>query len=273
MKTIRNYIFAALAAMSFTMCTEDTPELSDVVIFITPEATTPVTVSSGDKTEYTVEVSTSHDYVGRFAISSFDSQYGRITYLDSICNQKSFTHSFIYTAPEIDRDSIDITLTFYAADNIGNNLEVTRSLHVKNKFISIAEQTGIILYNPATGMPDALSLQDVSQPFVLADSPNPESADIYIDCDPEFTSISWKSNTMAKFIRNNTFNYVAATADNINSVYRSSVREDRINDVSINDIIIVGHSDTAEGVFQVKNILRGNGNVACMQLSFKGIKH
>ena len=162
-------------------------------------------------------------------------------------------------------------LRFRATDNLGNEAKVTRTVNIKNKMVSLTEKTGIVLYDPATGMPDAISLADVSQPFNLADSPDPESADIYIEADVDFSPITWRSNTQAKFIRNNTFNYVEATASSINSVYRSSVREDRIADIAVNDIIIIGHGDAADGVFQVKNILRGDSHPHCIQLSYKGI--
>lgn len=275
MKSIKPSLLALCTSLAFTACTDDTPDLSDVVIFVTPAQDVPVSVSSGDKYRYDLEMSTIHDYVANFSIKSFDNQFGNITYIDSVCNQKKLNYSFLYTAPELDRDSIDVELTFYVADNLGNNVEVSRKIHVKNKLITITEKTGIVLYNPHIGMPDALSFDDVSQPFILAESPDSLSADIYIESDTDFTSISWKSMTKAKFIRNNTFNYVEATADRINSVYQSSVRQDLINDIQANDIIIVGHGDKAQGVFFVRNIIRSNavGNVACMQLSFKGIKH
>lgn len=259
----------------FMACTDDTPELSDVVIFVTPAQDVPVSLSSGDKYRYDLEMSTIHDYVANFSIKSFDNRFGNITHIDTVCNQKNINYSFLYTAPELDRDSIDVELKFRVADNLGNNVEISRTVHVKNKLISITEKTGIVLYNPHIGLPDALSLDDVSQPFILAGSPDSLSADIYIESDIDFTSVSWKSKTKAKFIRNNTFNYVEATADRINSVYQSSIRQDRISDLRSNDIIIVGHGDRAQGVFHVRNIIRSNtvGNVACMQLSFKGIKH
>lgn len=271
MKTVKTLLFSLITCLTFVMCTDETPDLSDVALFVSPGSETRVSIASGDKAQYKVEISTIHDCISRFTVSSFDNQFGQTVYVDSICNQKNITWSFIYSAPETDRDSLDVELKFSATDNIGNTVDVTRSVLVTNRFISLSEKTGIVLYDPASGMPDAISLADVSQPFILAAAPDPALADIYIESDPDFSSISWKSNTKTKFIRNNSFNYVAATAANINSVYQGSVREDYVSDIRINDIILVGHGDTAEGVFQVTNIIR-NGTVACMQLSFKGIK-
>ena len=271
MNIFKSILFGSLATMLLTMCAENTPDLSDVAILVSPGADTPVTLSSGDKTQYTLEISTIHDYVASLKITSFDRQHGETLYLDADFDKHNFTYTFTYTAPEIDRETMEVTLRFRATDNLGNEAKVTRTVNIKNKMVSLTEKTGIVLYDPATGMPDAISLADVSQPFNLADSPDPESADIYIEADVDFSPITWRSNTQAKFIRNNTFNYVEATASSINSVYRSSVREDRIADIAVNDIIIIGHGDAADGVFQVKNILRGDSHPHCIQLSYKGI--
>ncbi len=271
MNRLNRITFGTLAAMLLTMCAEHTPDLSDVAILVTPGADTPVTLSSGDKAQYSLEISTIHDYVASLKITSFDRQHGETVCLDADFNKHNFTYTFTYTAPEIDRETLEVTLRFNVTDNLGNRAEATRTVTIKNKMLSLQEKTGIVLYAPASGMPDALSLADVSQPFVLADSPFPESADIYLDADTDFSPITWRSNTQAKFIRNNTFNYVEATAASINSVYRSSVREDKITDIRINDIIIVGHGDDADGVFQVKNIIRNSHTPDCIQMNYKGI--
>ena len=275
MKSIKLFLFAIITSTMFVMCTEDLPELSDVAIFVTPPSDSIVVLESGHKAQYKLDISTPHKYISQFTISSFDRENGTIEYLDSICNTNKIKYIFEYTAPEVETDSLDVKLKFKAFDNNGNEAEVIYPLLIKNRFVSVGEKTGIVLYNPHIGMPDALSLEDVSQTFVLATSPDSLSADIYVVADEHFNEIAWKSKTKTKFIRNNTFNYVSATATSINSVYQSSVREDQIENIQINDIILVGHDNTADGVFQVKNIIRSNeyGNVACMQLSFKGIRH
>ncbi len=272
MKAIKIFLFTVVASLLGVSCAEDNPDLSDIALFVDPREEAEIVVSSGDKTQYKIELSTIHDYVQRLKVTSFDNQYGEIVQKDSICNNKNIVCSFVYTAPEIDRDSMTVELKFEAWDNKGHRVEVLRTLKVKNRQGYLSEKDGIVLYNPYIGMPDAISLEDVSQPFVLATAPDSTKADIYIESDENFTSISWKSNTKTKFIRNNTFNYVSATALSIASVYQSSMRIDVVENIQVNDIILVGHDNTAEGVFQVKNIIRGAGNVACLQLSYKGIK-
>lgn len=274
MKTLKIYILIVFSSLTCVMCTEDTPDLSNVALFVSPGNDTIVSISSGDKVQYKLDISTINNHIKHLTISSFDAQFGNLTHLDSTFDKKTVSYTFIYNAPEIDRDSLNVELKFEAEDSNGNTAEVTRSLILKNRYILMEESNGIVLYGANSGMPDALSFADVSQPFVLAESPDSLTADLYVATNHDFTSFSWRSKTKTKFIRNNTFNYVAATAYSINSVYKSSVKEDVISDLKINDIILVGHENTANGVFCVKNIIRDNSVVGgtCMQLSYKGIK-
>lgn len=264
-------IFTTILFLPFLIaCTESTPELSDVVIFVSTQNDEQI-IESGDKVQYTLEMSTIHKNIERFSISSFDSQYGKIIHIDSICTRNKIDYSFIYAAPEINRDSLNVELYFEVFDNENNSQKVSRTLLIKNRMVSIAEQSGITLYMPQSGMPNAVSLNDVSQPFVLETSPDSLSADIYVEYNFN-KSILWKSKTKLKFIRNNSFNYVNATANSINAVFQSSVRTDQVEDIKNNDIILVGHNN-AKGVFLVRNIIQNeNNNKICLQLSFKGIK-
>ena len=257
-------------------CTEDTPDVSDVVVFVEPSNDSLPTLYSGDKKRYELELSTIHDHIHRFSIKSFDVYRGYITLLDSVCEQKrnSFTYDFVYTAPEIDREQLMVELTFTVEDNEGNVAENKRNLRVKNKLITLNELNGIVLYSPYSDNPDAINLADVSQPFTSKFSPDSLKADLYVEADTTFIRINWKSRTKAKFVRNNSFNYTTATATQIQAVYQSSVRSDAVQNLSVNDIILIGHNDTAEGVFHIKNIIPADesGNKGCLQLGYKGIK-
>lgn len=256
-----------------TMCTEETPELSDVAIFVKPGASEKVEMLSGDKFRYEVEISTPHDYVASLKVVSFDRLHGEKVYFEEKYNSSKVECSVIYEAPESDRETLDVELRFIACDNLGNKNEVTRKVRVVGRMYALPEKTGIVLYGPGSGMADALSLADVSRPFCLADAPDPDIADIFVEAPADFSTVGWRSNTEAKFIRVNTFNYVEATPSSINQVYLSSVPQDAVADLQTNDIIIVGHGRQADGVFRIVNILRDSGGVSCMEMSYKGIEH
>ncbi len=268
----RKLIFISAMCCLATACDEDDTELSDVAVVVTPAQDTPVTLNSGEKALYRISVMTSHEYVASLKISSFDPQNGSVIHVErSVDKKEDRDISFTYTAPEINNDTTEVKLTFQAVDNLGNTASVTRKVTVVNKTIPVAEQTGIVLFDPSLGLSDALLLSDVSRPFNLADSPAPEEADIYIDSTTGFDDITWLSNTRTKFVRYNSFNYTGASASDIASVFRTSVPTDRVSDIQVNDIIIVGHGSKAEGVFLVVNILMESSAVRCMQMSYKGI--
>lgn len=253
-------------------CTENS-ELSDVAIIITPDKYEKVELSSGEKERYDLEMVTIHDYVKSLKISSFDRQNGETVLLYEEYHEKNVETAFIFTAPEINQEESKVTLTFEVTDNKGNVGKATREVTIKNAIVTAPEVTGIVLYSPfLPGMADALSLTDVSKTFNLEDSPNPETADIFIESNEDFTLVSWRSNTAAKFIKNNSFNYAQASAMSISSIYQNSTRLDVVNDIQPNDIILVGHGEVAQGVFLVTRVERNPNGVSYMIVNYKGIE-
>ena len=259
-----------LAAL--TACNEDSKELSPVAIFITPSQGDTVVALSGDKLRYSVELHTTHDYVKRLKVSSFDAVNGRQELTDTTFAGKKDIFYFDYTTPIVNRDSIGVTLTFEAWDNEGNSCHTERYVVVKNSVHLIDEMTGIVLHSEESSLPDAFSLEHPSQTFCWKTSPDSLRADVYLLANADFSSISLHSNTKAKMVRVNTFDYPAATAASVQAVYESQRRSDQVDGLRINDIILIGHGEQAEGVIHVTNIIRtGLQEENCVQLSFKGI--
>jgi hypothetical protein len=264
-----------LFAVAFALivgCDEEKKELSDVAIIIKPTQSDTVTLSSGDKVRYTIDLHTTHQRVGRLAISSFDPVRGKVHIVDTLFNSKVSTYYFDYTAPAVNRDSLSVTLTFEAWDDQNNQCSTTRTLLVRNASHLIDEKTGIVLRAAESGMPDALSFANPSQTFSWKNSPDSVRADVYLVADASFARLSLHSNTKAKLVRINSFDYPAATAVSVQAVYESSLRSDWVDDLRTNDIILVGHEARAEGVLRIVNIIReGDSNERCLQLAFKGI--
>ena len=207
MKKLFYIVVCAAIYLSISACTEEYSNISDVVVFVEPKIDSVPEISSGDKIRYKLKISTIHESINRFSINSFDLYNGHITHLDSTCvrKQKSFTYDFIYTAPEIDRDELNIEFTFIVEDNKGNIAENKRTLKIKNKLISLNEISGIVLYSSLSDNPNSLNLDDVSQPFVLKYSPDSLNADIYIEANETFDSVNIRTLTKTKFVRNNSF--------------------------------------------------------------------
>lgn len=268
------YMLLLMAAvlMAATACDEDKPELSDVAIIISPDMQDTVRIASGDKARYTVELHTLHDYVSRLCVSSFDAAYGKRELADVTFTEKQDIYYFDYTAPLVNRDSLSVVLTFEAWDNTGNKCETTRQVVVKNSAHLLDEMTGVVLRAADSNWPDAFFFANPSQTFSWQHSPDSVIADIYLVSNEDFSQLSFHSNTKAKMVRINNFDYPAATAVGLQTVYESSLRSDWVDDLRTNDIILVGHDSQAEGVLRITNIIRtGDDNERCVQLAFKGI--
>lgn len=246
--------------------------LSDVVILATPKKDT--TLYAGEKMCYHMRLFTIHDYVDGLTVSSSDIERGNVVCLDTsfAAKSKDFEFDFIYTAPRINKEELDVELALVVRDNLGNTSKVMRNVKVRNRQLMIAEKNGIILYAHNADLPNSLLLSDVSQPFVASLAPDSLLADIWLNPDDNPSMITWTSKTGLKFVRHNDFNYTTATAESLQATYLASKRYDAVNEVAVNDIIIVGHDELVEGVFFVNNILSGNGfQGQCLQLSFKGV--
>lgn len=259
-----------IALLALVGCV-DKPELSNVVVLATPKSDS--TLFSYEKMRYQLKLFTINEYVDGLTISSFDLDRGKTICVDTLfeLKKKELEYDFIYTAPQISREELDVELSFMVKDNMGNTSEIKRDIKVRSRQQIIIEKNGIILYAHNSYLPNCLSLSDVSQPFVslYADS---LKADIWINPSDEQSSITWESQTGVKFVRHNDFNYATATKESLQATYRSSKRYDAINNVAINDIIIVGREEQAEGVFFVDNIVcNETPQYECLQLSFKGI--
>lgn len=273
MNKIPLYLAFVALALTFVGCNdEDKKELSDVAIMITPLSGDSITLKSGEKIRYTIDFHTQHDYVKQLKVSSFDAVRGKVDILDTIFNGKLSTYFFDYSTPYINRDSLIILLTFEAWDNAGSQCRTTRTVIVLNSSHIIEEKSGIVLRSSESGMPDAFSFANPSQTFNWKQSPDSVNADIYLVADSEFSNLWLLSKTKAKMVRINSFDYPSATAPALQAVYEGVVRDDRIDNLHVNDIILVGHDINAEGVMMITNIVRtGTNQERCVQLSFKGV--
>ena len=253
-------ISVAVAALWLASCEEDLHDPSDVALFVSPSASEVPEVYVGDKQLYEVEMYTQHSYFGERVLK--DTTWGGPV--------PSFR--FVYEALPADRDSLEVELTFRAWDDAGSTCEVSRSLLVLGREVLLAEKAGIVLYPPSSGRPDAMSFADPSQTFSWLTSPDSVRADMYIDADAGLSQVTLRSNTAAKFVRHNSFDYAAATAPGLQAVYASSNRVDAVASLAVNDIVLVGHGERAEGVLRVSNIIRDPyGGESCVQIAFKGL--
>ena len=262
-----------LIILLLVSCNEYSNDVSPVAVFVTPSKSEIIKIDAGDKLKYELSFYADKGYVSRFQILSFDTYQGEVICKDTAVHESRFNYTFIYKAPLTDKDSMDVTLRFLAWNSEGDKCETERNVTVLSKAILLDEKSGIVLWQQSLFRPDALAFNDPSKTFHWETSSDSINADIYVEGDEMFRSVKLKSKTKTKFVRNNSFDYAAATALSIRNVYSSSIRTDEISDLRLNDIILVGHDNAAEGVFLVTNIIRDNTTDGCsLCLSFKAVK-
>ena len=271
MTKLKNLLCVCVALMSWFGCVEQ-PDLSNVVVLATPKSDT--TLHSYDKMRYQLRLFTINEYVEGLSVSSFDIERGKVMCLDTTfaVKQKEVEYDFIYAAPSISKEELDVELSFVVKDDLGNISSIKRNVRVVGQQQMITEKNGIVLYAHTAYLPHCLSLDDVSQPFIAQYASDSLKADIWLDPSDTLSAITWKSQTGVKFVRHNNFNYTTATAEGLQATYQSSKHNDAISNVAINDIIIVGREERVDGVFFVDNIIYDeNIQCECIQLSFKGV--
>lgn len=269
-----------LAATMLCSCNDYTKDPTDVALFIKPYASDTLKLKAGENALYEIEFHTVHNYISRLQVVSFDAVQNTRTVKDTAFSAAQEKFELIYTAPYLNKDTTLVKLTFKGWDDAGSSEQTNRYLFVIGQQILLQEQTGIVLWSPESGRPNAFAFASPSQPFCYTphtsadeeENADDETADIYMVTNSDFTLVSVKSSTNAKFVRNNSFDYATATANSIQAVYESSRREDGVNNLKVNDIILVGHGSTAEGVMAVTNIVRdGSDEERSIRLSFKGV--
>lgn len=272
----RALAFFSLLSILFcsVSCTDDSSRISDVALFISPASTDTLVIESGEKMLFSLQLQAKQGNIQRLHVVSFDSQYGERQVFDTLLSVPSAKFDLVYSAPQFSKDSVSVKLTFTAWDDAGNKADNARTVLVHNRRILVNEITGILLREGTlAGLPDALSFGDITHAFNLQTARDSTLADLYLEVDPDFTQVQFASATDTKFVRYNGFDYAGATALSIQSVYSNSIRSTILPNVLVNDVILVGHGDTAQGVFHVSNIVSGRTPAEnSIQMSFKSIQ-
>jgi hypothetical protein len=195
----------------------------------------------------------------RFEVVSFDRTYGsQVVYSDEPMVQK-YDYRFTYRLPIYFEDQ-SVEFTFYATDGLGNRQDMSVSISVRGDDRSIEELSGITLYSPLSGRSDAFS-------FELLQSVNTQNVDaslcdIYVPMADEGSDVlprSWASNTDLRFSKVNNFAYSKATYKSVVAVYENAIISPVVEDLSNEDIIIVGRNGKAIAVIRIANIYDGEG--------------
>ena len=263
------FLFVLLCLIS--ACDDTTHPLSQLAMVINPTLHDTIEVNAGGYVKYSISYHNSNGgRVRNLTVSSFDQMQGQKVLLDRSYSDGETDDTYIYQAPQATRDTLLVTLTFSAIDSEGADCVIKRYVRVCNQQVLLDERGPIVLYL-AEGRRDAFCFADPTQTFDHVHSADSARADLFVDVD-EAGGIVIRSNTKAKFVRYNDYDYASATAVGMQTVFASSRRDDGVAGLSANDIVLVGHGDQAEGALFVSNVIRQNDDTDCVHLSFKGLK-
>ncbi len=265
-------LYISCCSFVFSSC-EEGDEVSPVAIFIEPNASSLVTVRANEKCFFHIDFYTGSDYVKRLKVTSKDKVRGQVDVDDYTWTEYHEDMDYVYTAPVLNKDTTLVTLKFTAWDNADNKCETERYVKVVSAAVLMAERTGISLWASESGRANALCFADPTKTFNLNNAEEGTNADLILDTDASFSNIKLASNTTTKFVRNNSYDYAAATSVSLQETYAAARRTDIVENLQVNDIILVGHGDMADGVFQVTDILRNaDGADNYVRLAYKGIE-
>lgn len=253
---IKSHIFTLLMFFGFAVSCNDMDEADPVILFVTPNTTG---ATANDAIYFDISSWAENSQIVRIEVVSFDRTYGsQVVYSDEPMVQK-YDYRFTYRLPIYFEDQ-SVEFTFYATDGLGNRQDMSVSISVRSADQSIEELSGITLYSPLSGRSDAFS-------FELLQSVNTQNVDaslcdIYVplaDAGSDVLPRSWASNTDLRFSKVNNFAYSKATYKSVVTVYENAVISPMVEDLSNEDIIIVGRNGRAIAIIRIANIYDGEG--------------
>ena len=256
MKKIIVFALATITALfCFVSCEEDQSDATQVVVRLRSGDTRQNAIP-GDKILFEFYCVSMSSKLKSFSIKSLDIEYGEKVYVDVPKDEASFNYMFVYDVPAFTRDSVVVALKARADDFDNNHYELNLWVTVKDEFGLMPELSGVVLFSGSSHQRNAFSLLDPSQPFVmaLADSASIDIYDFPNDIAPETLSREWRTNTDVRFAKANNLNYAGITASGIRASYASSVRQQFVSGLQVNDIILIGKNNVASGVIMITEV-------------------
>lgn len=261
-------IIFILAAAALTSCFTDKED--KVILLVNCSEQSP---KSGQIVKFDIETfTTDNSRLSELRIKSFDTEHGTLELETIPVSVKRFEYSYLYTVPAFREKDTPLELNFVSQSESGNVQSVIMKFTISSSQL-LAERSGITLYSPQSGHPDAFSLR-MMQPVSTAESDD-EDIDIYIPGSDDENTLAraLRSKTNIRFSRANNFNYSSATAFSLNETYASSIRYNSIEGLEMNDVILFGRDDTALGVMKIVAITDETGSSNdCIILNIKAIE-
>lgn len=210
----------------------------------------------GDILDFNVVAFTKNAEINRLEVYSSDLENGEKLLLDTILNENPVRYCFVYKVPEFKTDSIKLTLSFNVTDNLNVSQSMSKLIIVSGSKL-LEEHSGVKLYSGGRSGENVLNLNDMSRvyDYSTADTSQIDVYDYFdINIYGDNLSREWRTKTDVEFVKSNNFDYPSATSRSITQTFENSKKSSLVSDIKSGDVIILGKSGKAWGVFHVVNI-------------------
>jgi hypothetical protein len=153
----------------------------------------------------------------------------------------NYNTPFLYQLPELVEDTTLVYLNFYAQQENGKSLTVSKRILNVKQIKNLTEKTGNLFYTSKEKLnqPNAYNLKDGSAKYTTIST----STDLYIADDTTKTSgdelsMAWISIAGGKFRKDNGFDYVNATNTSLKNAFESGQQLDKASLLKTGDIIL-----------------------------------
>ena len=254
----KTILLGALAAILTGGCRSE-EDASQVLLFVSVSERS---VNSGENIYFDIEAWTIHETIEQIEITTFDSTNGFQELYTETPGTPTYKKQYIYLAPDITSDSLNVEIRIRATDNLGYTQESHKKITVWSNTALLEEISGITLYSPHSGKPDGFSLTTV-QPLLCGTSA-PEEIDFYLyaasDESPETLSREWRTQNELLFSKANSFDYASANRSGLRATYQNAVKYNYVKDLETDDLILVGREEVW-GVIRIVSIFDEAGSV------------
>jgi hypothetical protein len=251
MKILRNLslIVFAFASIIFLYSCKDKEEKGPYMTVSPGDLV--LTRNAGDLLEFSIKCEAGDNELRNVRITQKPENGVTSAVLDTTLYGKEADFFFVYTVPA-NTDRVLLTFTVYDVE--GKSFKSLRDLYV-NAGSYLAETTGHTLYSVnATGQNNAFQISNLT--FHQIET-NPDSTLIDL-VEKDLTNDGQMSKALTslsgiRFVRSNSFNYAEATATTAANSYNSSIAQQLISNIQVNDILIT-RFDTLQNKYAVIKI-------------------
>lgn len=222
-----------LCIVLFQSC--KTKEEAGPAIYVSPSSLV-LNANAGDLVEFTISAVAGDNELRQIKVSQ--KPEGSITSVlkDTTVFGSESDFFYVYRVPQ---GTERILLTFTVMDTDGKSVSTLRDLYIASASY-LTETTGYEIFSPFLfGSNNAFNLGNLTY-LQLDTDPDSSVVDLTERDDLNDSQITRNITSLSgiKFVRNNSYNYAQASASSASATYLSSVPQQLITNVQVNDILI-----------------------------------